>query len=494
MKKNLFRSHDQKGTETVENQPHSEDTTNAFKKEETKNISNQKPKSNKKILLCVTALVLLCAILIISLSRCTGSSGKPMLTLKVDGKTYSISVNIYELMLSAMKGTLMAYNYTLEGHRPSQSAYWDIMDTYDGKTMETSDAFYRKNVLENAKAYLVSLYLFDLYELELSESAKQEIEDTMDELVKTDGEGSKAKLNSVLSNYGVNYKMLKEYYTIKAKFKAVQDHLFATTGPNTKGEYMNTNYVHFYQIFLANYTYVYETDKNGDVIYYNTSTNQVLYKQTEFTQTTASGKIEVDSKGNIIYYTDVTRKHISYDTTNGKPSYKIAADGESYETKPMTEEELDQLVERANDLCQDLQGISKDAFVAKVGAESDDTQAAIYTDGYYLQKGIDYSALGQDYMHLDNIVEKLSDPNIENGSVIMLSSPAGYHILYKCAPTDKAYEIEANREWFSNFATDLVGEIFTERAEPYMKEIKLNEKVYASAPGMKEVALNYFYY
>lgn len=438
------------------------------------------------------ALLLVILMLALPLASCAG--GKKMLTLKVDGKTYSISVNLYELMCSAMKGTLMAYNYTLEGHRPSQDAYWEIMDTYDGKTMETSDSFYRKNVLENCKAYLVSLYLFDKYELALSESAKKEIEETMDELVKTDGEGSKAKLNSVLANYGVNYNMLKEYYTIKAKFKAVQDHIYSTMGPNVKGEYLNENYVHFYQIFLANYTYVYETDKNGDTIYYDTTTNQILYKKTEFTQTTASGKTETDSKGNVIYYTDVTRTHISYDSEKGQPSYKIDKDGESYVTKPMTEDELDKLVERANDLTQSLQGVSKDAFVAKVSSESDDTQAAIYTDGYYLQKGVDFSASGEDFMYLDTIVEQLSSADVKDGDVIMIASPSGYHILMKCAPTEKAYELEANAVWFTNFVSGFTAEVFAERAEPYLAQIDLNEKVYAKAPSMKEVAINYFYY
>lgn len=458
-----------------------------------KELFNRKDLSlMKKLFMRAAALLLVILMLALPLASCAG--GKKMLTLKVDGKTYSISVNLYELMCSAMKGTLMAYNYTLEGHRPSQDAYWEIMDTYDGKTMETSDSFYRKNVLENCKAYLVSLYLFDKYELALSESAKKEIEETMDELVKTDGEGSKAKLNSVLANYGVNYNMLKEYYTIKAKFKAVQDHIYSTMGPNVKGEYLNENYVHFYQIFLANYTYVYETDKNGDTIYYDTTTNQILYKKTEFTQTTASGKTETDSKGNVIYYTDVTRTHISYDSEKGQPSYKIDKDGESYVTKPMTEDELDKLVERANDLTQSLQGVSKDAFVAKVSSESDDTQAAIYTDGYYLQKGVDFSASGEDFMYLDTIVEQLSSADVKDGDVIMIASPSGYHILMKCAPTEKAYELEANAVWFTNFVSGFTAEVFAERAEPYLAQIDLNEKVYAKAPSMKEVAINYFYY
>ena len=466
----------------------------SHKSNASKNWFQKLVSNKKKLTLCIIALVLLCTTLTLVLVRCIGGGRNAILTLRVDGKTYSISSNIYELMLSAYKGTLAAYGYTLQGHRPSQDAFWDIMDTYDGKTLETSDAFYRKHVLENCKTYLVSLYLFDKYELELSETVKKEIDDTMNELVLTDGQGSKTKLNSVLSEYGVNYKMLKEYYTIKAKFNAVQDHIFATTGPNLKNEYLNKNYVHFYQIFLANYTYVYETDKNGDTIYYNATNNQILYKKTEFTQTTDSGEVETDSKGNIIYYTDVSRKHISYDSENGQPSYKIDKDGESYVTKPMTSDELEALAGRANNLKDSLQDVTKDTFISKVNSESDDLQAAIYTDGYYLQKGVDFSASGEDFMYLDEIVETLSNADVKDGDVIMIPSPSGYHILFKCAPTDQAYELEANQVWFTNFATGLTDELFTKYAEPYMAQIKLNGRRYAKAPSMKEVATNYFYY
>ena len=77
----------------------------------------------------------------------------------------------------------------------------------------------------------------------LSHSAKlEEIETDLNELIRTDGDGSKTKLNSVLANYGVNYKMLKEYYVMKAKFSAVQDHIYSTMGPNVKGDYLKENY------------------------------------------------------------------------------------------------------------------------------------------------------------------------------------------------------------------------------------------------------------
>ena len=284
---------------------------------------------------------------------------------------------------------------------------------------------------------------------------------------------------------------------MRAKFQAVQEHIYSTTGPNVKNQYVSDHYVHFYQIFLANYTYVYETDKNGDTIYYNPSTNQVLYKVTEFTQTTSSGDIEKDSKGQVVYYTDVTRTHISYDTEKGQPSYKIDKDGESYVTKPMTENELLALEERATKLLESMTGdnkITKDAFIAKVNAESDDQQAAIYTDGTYLQKDVDYAASSQDYMYLNEFVEELSNPDLKNGDVIMLSSPSGYHILMKCAPTDKAYELEENEVWFTSFASSIVSELFTNFSSPYTKDIQINERVYATVPSMKEVGANYFYY
>ena len=160
----------------------------------------------------------------------------------------------------------------------------------------------------------------------------------------------------------------------------------------------------------------------------------------------------------------------------------------------MTADELEALVERANNLKDSLQGITQDGFVAKVSSESDDTQATIYTDGYYLKKDVDYSASGADYLYLDKIIEQLSSEDTKDGDVIIIPSSKGYHILFKCAPTQNAFDLEANKVWFSSFVADFAGEIFEATAEPYLSQIKLDEKVYAKAPSMKEVAPNYFYY
>ena len=460
------------------------------------------PKSNalkklvsnkKKLTICIIALVLICIMLAVLLVRCINGRNA-LLTLKVDGKTYSISSNIYKFMLATWKGELVYSNESIQNHKPTQDAFWDIMDTYDGKTLETSDSYYRKYVLEVCKNYLISLYLFDKYNLELSETAQKEIDDAINELILNDGEGSKTKLNSVLSEYGINHKMLKEYYVMEAKRKAVFDHIYATSGPNLKNKFLNENYVHYYQIVLTNYTYIYETDKNGDTIYYNTATNEIMYKKTEFTQMTDKGEIETDSKGNIIYYTDVSRTHISYDAENGKRSHKLDSNGE-YLTKSMTEDELAALEERAYDLSRDLQNVTKDAFFAKATEISDELNVDLYTDGCYLYKNMDYYASygTKEYIELDEMLEKLSDPSIENGSVFVVTSHAGYRILFKCAPTDQAYDLEANEAWFESFPVFFTTKMFAEYAEPYVTQIEVNEKLYAKVPNMKEIAINYFY-
>ncbi|MBQ7335244.1 MAG: hypothetical protein IJW92_02070 [Clostridia bacterium] len=443
----------------------------------------------KKTLLRTAALLLVLITLMCCVS-CAGR-GEALMTLEVDGTTYTFTVNHYELLLSAMKGTLVAYGATVNGYSPSSNAFWDCADEIDG-TFQTMNDYYKNSILETCRNYLAALYLFDHYGLKLSEAELETIEEDMNELVLTDGDGSKTKLNSVLSTYGVNYDMLKDYYILKAKVTALQNYLYSTLGENIKERYLNENYVHFYQIFLAKYNYVYETDKNGDVIYYNQSDNTVFYLKTEFVKTDADGNYVKDSKGNVIYYTDSTFEHISYDTENGKPSYKISSDGSSYEVKDLTEEELKQVENRAEVLWETLQGSTAEAFEAKVETQSDDASAAAYTDGYYLQTNRDYSAQGESYLYLDEIVEKLG--KAEAGDVLLIESTMGFHVIRKYENTEKAYEKEENEVWFENFEAGLSAEVFQSQCEPYLAQIVMDEKKWTETASMKEVPINYFYY
>ncbi len=436
----------------------------------------------KNKLLHIAAL-LLAVICLAALFPSCAASTTTLMTLEADGKTYSYSVNLFQLYLSALKGNLVAAGVTVNGHSAATDAYWNSMDTIDGQ-LQTLNNYYTEAALKECQSTLIAQYLFDAYGLSLSEAEKEKIETDLNELVQTDGNGSKTKLNSILSAYGVNYDMMKEHYTCKAKLTAVQKHLYSLLGDNIKAEYLERNYVHFRQLFLADYNYVYVTDDNGDIIYYNRSDNSVCYLETEYVETV---------KGENIYYTDSSHSHIAYDKENGTPSYKITANGDAYETEPKSESELEALDARADLLYNTLKNATSAEFEAAIQKEADDAEAvAAYTDGYYLQKGIDYSSSGEGYLYLDTLVEALE--TMQTGEVIKIRSSSGYHIVMKYDNTEKAYEKEENEVWFQNFVSGLTSEVFYEQCSAYYGKITVDEAVYASAADMKRVAVNYFYY
>ena len=175
-----------------------------------------------------------------------------MLTLEKDGIKVSLSVNVYELLLTRLKGSLSFNGETVNGMTVNQSGFWEYSDKFNGTDLQTIDEYYRDNILQNCKIYLAALYLFEKEGLKLSATVEDEIEDKLDELVRTDGNGSKAKLNQVLSTYGVNYDILKEFYTVEAKLDTLKDHLYGANaeklGNTVKDQYLEENYVHFRQI------------------------------------------------------------------------------------------------------------------------------------------------------------------------------------------------------------------------------------------------------
>ena len=455
----------------------------------------------KKRILRIAAILLICALALPMLFACSGKTGKPMLTLKKDGISVSLSVNFYELMLSRMKGTLCFYGYTANGVTANYDGFWDFSDKFNGEDLQTIDEYYCGNILDNCYTFLVSLYLFEKEGLTLSATAEQEIEDRLYELLRTDGNGSKTKLNSVLAAYGVNYDILKEAYTIEAKVSALQEHLYGENasklGYEVKDQYMNEHYVHFRQIFLSTYHYVYETDANGDVIYYYSegdNKDHIYYDvyngEVGYDE---NGNEKKDKNGDVIYYVkDTDQTKIAYDSTNGMPAYVPNENGSDFKTEDMTEEELAQVTEKAQKLYEELEGSTYTEFEAVMEKESDDmAESGEYDDGYYLEKGLDFTAKGDDYLYLDQIVTALE--SMEDGEIAMIRSNFGYHIIKKYPHTEKAYEKECNQTWFENFAQGLVEELFLEKCKTYFDSITVDQKVYASAPTMKEVGVNYNY-
>ena len=427
--------------------------------------------------------------------------GKTLMTLSKDGITVDFSVNLYELMLSRMKGTLMFNQVTAGGYTANQAKFWEYTDYVEGKGNVTLDEHYRTSILENCRTTLVSLYLFEQMGLTLSAAAQAQIESDLQELILTDGNGSKTKLNSILAQYGVNYNMLREAYLISAKTEAVQAERYGKNGEligyNLKDKYLGDHYVHFRQIFLEEYHYKYETDKNGDVVYYyfdGNSKGHICYDTANGEPyELENGDLREDDRGDVIYYVKGTNyTKIAYDSTNGQPSTLLSDDGVSYQTTPMTEEAKKALKNKAEALSNEVKDLSYAEFEAKIADRNKDQGITeIYTDGYYLRTDTDYLSGGSSYQYLQDIVDALQ--TMEAGETMMVKSNMGYHLVMKYDHTEKAYEKEENEVWFSDFIPSIVEELYLELCESYYPYIVVDEKVLAQAPKMKDVGVNYYY-
>ena len=454
----------------------------------------------KKRLLRLTALILVCLLSLLGTVSCSNKTGKPMMTLEKDGIKVSISVNVYELLLTRMKGTLAFYGYTANGVNATNSAFWDYSDKFNGTDLQTIDEYYCGQIYNNCRTFLVALYLFEKEGLSLSAAERAKIDDRLQELVLSDGGGSKTKLNAVLASYGVNYDILREVYTIEAKITALQNHLYgekaSKLGPEIKNEYLEENYVHFRQVFLASYHYVYETDKNGDDIYYYADGE----KKGHIYYDIYNGEIGYDKKGeplldeqgDVIFFVPGTDcKKIAYNTLGARINV-LTDDGSDYKTKPMTSEELADVKERAQKLFGELEDSTVTEFEQALTDHSDDTaEISEFDDGYYLNIKKDYANTGEKYSYLDDTVKALQE--MEIGEVRMIKSSFGYHIIKKYAHSDAAYDKEINEQWFSDFHSGLIEQLFAERCSAHFDDVVVIEKVYATAPTMKEVGVNYYY-
>ena len=430
------------------------------------------------------ALLLVAFLLLFPMLASCANRGTPMLTLSVEGKTYTYSKNLYELQLSTLKGALAAGGQTINGHTALNNAFWDAIDEIDGKVQKMDD-YYKSSILDECRRILIGLYLFDYYGLSMSETEKDELADYLNEFIMTDGEGSKNKLNSVLAEYGINYEMLEEHCTNSVKLEKVRSHIYSLLGHNIKENHLKNNYIHFEQIFLANCTEVFVTDENGDDIYYNASDKTVCYKVTDHFEIKNGAKV---------YYTTAEKKHISYDTENGVRFNKTDEDGNII-LDEMSESELEALQARAELIYAQLSGASYTDFVAAMDKE---TEGDIPEDGCYLNKNdAEYFSKTQSTLYLAEIIEKLE--KAKTGDVILVKSTQGYHILMKLDPTERAYELEANKDWFESslgtgFVDTLTEEAFRNECQKYYDMIQLDEKVYAETPSMKQINPNYYFY
>ena len=431
----------------------------------------------KRILVFILALVL-----------CTGSfvgcAAKGKTLLELDGER--MSVNMFQLLLSRMKGTCAsAYGF---GEEALSDSFWDKILSSDGTTYNDH---YTAQVLDNAKTYLAALYLFEQEGLELPKSYIEDIDAEIERLINDDADGSKATFNSILAQYGVNYKMLREAYIMEAKISYLRDYLFGTDGSKISAElteeYYQKNYARFKQVFIYTYAIKYETDEFGNDIYYDAAdSTRISYDASAKAKTDESGKQKKDKNGDVIRVTDDGK--IAYDKKNGKRNPILGEDGYP-ETRKYTEEEYKAASDRAQIIFESCEKNDSKLFDLLVEEYSEDEGMIKYTNGYYITEDSNYDS--------KEVVEAVFD--MEVGEVRQVVSDYGIHIVMRYELDKGGYAKKDNSDFFIstetgkyNFMSDMLNDIFSEHLQQYVDRIVVNEELLALV-DMKRVGANFYY-
>ena len=434
----------------------------------------------KKTILSVTLLLLVCCLLFCGCA----SHGQTMIT----AGDSEISVNVFQLYLSRMKGTLAS-----SGENVGSGDYWKQYVNLDGQTYSE---FYTQKVLAGLKQIAAALYLYDELGLSLDSAAEDAIDQWIEALVEQVGEGSETKLNSILASYGANVTVLRDACLIEAKLDVLKTHLYGKDGSllaaTAKEEFYKQSYYRGYQMLVANYYFDHEVDEEKNTVYYQTqkASDGTLSLTGKIAYDTKNGVAtdKKDKNGDVIYRTkneDGSLGEIAYDKQNGGIKYFFDEEGE-YITKHYTDEEMEEryeLLEKIAEECQD----NEQLFLKYVESFSDNSEF----NNKFAPNGMYFSVGGYTG---DSVFQTLSNElaKLEVGDLAILNSDSGYYLVMRVELDTGAWDKEENDRWFQNLPELAVEYMLQKRTEPYMQYVTVDEAL-ADSVDITMVAANNYY-
>ena len=433
----------------------------------------------KKIIIKVAAIILT---LVLAASCFVGCAFKGETLMELEG--IEISVNLYKLYLSILKGELCSsYGF---GADALEDDFWDIVMSADGRT--TYNKYYCDAVLDNTKTRLAALYEFEQCGLELPKETVAAIDAKMKKLLEDETDGSKTALNAILYDYGATYEVLRELYIIDAKIAMLKDSIYGNDGEliakNLIDDYYSENYARFKQVFFATYDYVYETDENGDDIYF-TSDGKIAYDTKATLKTDGNGNILKDKNGDSVYINKTSdgKESIAYDKENGKRQNKTDEDG-SYIIDSVSDEKKKELEAAAQIMMDKTSNGDFATFDTLIGEDE------AYPNGYYITKDIGNTA--------KEVIDEVF--KMEVGEVKLVPSEYGVHLVMRYELEEDGYRKKDNSDFFIDtktgnfvFMNDLENQLLTERVAHHKSRIIVDEKVLATA-DMKSIKPNFYYF
>jgi hypothetical protein len=286
---------------------------------------------------------------------------------------------------------------------------------------------------------------------------------------------------------------LREAYIIEAKIAYLREDLFGADGSKISAtlieEYYQQTYARFKQIFFYTYEYIYETDENGDNIYY-TDDGHVSYDTSKTQKRDESGNPVTDAKGDIIYvYTDENGKErVAYKIKDAKREIVMDSSGNP-QTRDFEGDRLKLVIEEATLLLESLKEGDTINFNLLVDEHTQDESYADYPDGYYLSKDA--------YYPVEEVQTALFE--LEIGQYKMVRSANGIHIIMRYKPEVGAYTLEEYKNLFIANSTgtyifmgDLISKLLSDYVSSYKEQVVV-DKTLIEEIDIKRAGINYHY-
>lgn len=374
-------------------------------------------KTIKKALSVILIVAMLCPML----ASCGNKYGTPIMTLG----DVSISENMLEFWLSRYKAYFV--QYYMDGKDDAE--FWEETVPDSDKTW---NEMFTEFIIDNAKTYLAALYLFDELGLSLSKNVEDEIDEEIEELLEGQADGNKKQFNEILSQYGVNMKILRELYIIETKIEFLQEYLYGDNGvekisTSVKNKYYEENYARMKHIFLY------------------TGKRPIIKDD---------GEYEYDDNG-----------YVKYRTMTADEDAAAKEKAETY-FKALTPEDP----KDAEDFDDLLLYYGED-----IAARDE------YPNGFYFTKNSTY---------FDTVLEALFE--MEENEIRMVESESGIHIIKKLPLEENGYSLSANTDFFTDFESNLNTKTFNARVEEYKKLIEIDTERIKSY-CLRDANANYTY-
>ena len=394
-----------------------------------------------------------------------------------------IPLFFYEFMMSRVKG-----NLARDGHKVTTPDFWYAEIEGDGRTVEE---FYNSYVLDLCKNYLAALVLFEKEGLTLPESTLASIEEEVQYYIDYDGDGDEEMFNSSVRKLGIDAEALRRCYVIEAKYDYLMSYLYGggnLIGDVLREEYYKEYYLSFKQILIRKYQYEFETDSEGNIIYFDSTGKPVYDKENGVVDYNDDGSHVTDKYGQSIYY-DLASGKILYDVKNGKPAEKLDSKGNAIKIE-YTEEELKDRAAIANEIFESIGKGEFDAFETKLDkVHGEEMIFEDSSEAYYVSRIEEENYL--DYPYIKLILAELE--NMEVGDVAIVESQEGYHIIMKYDLEDEKYKETDSSQWFTNLDSKIILDLFKKRTNEVFPKIKENTDNLAKARSITRVGINYDY-